>query len=339
MGAYRILGLLGEGGQGAVYRGEAPDGRPVAVKVLHARFSDDAAARARFAAELAHAGRVAAFCTARVLDAEVQGDRPYIVSEFVEGPSLAQVIAAGDAPAGPALDRIAIATVTALAAIHEADVVHRDFKAANVIMGADGPRVIDFGIARTLEATGTLTSAVVGTPVSMAPEQLGGAVAGPPADVWAWACTLSYAATGVLPFGNDSIPAVMHRILHEEPDLRGLSGPLRGLVTACLAKDPTRRPTARDVLPALLGGQGAPVASRTLLSEGARAATADSSATATSPPSQKGSVLRRVVVAATGVAAAGLGGVTFLPWASVGVLQEPLTITTSLADVSGLATT
>ena len=121
VGAYEIVGLLGEGGQGAVYRGEGPSGEAVAVKLLHARFSGDAKARSRFAGELAHAERVAPFCTARVIDADLEGDRPYIVSEFVDGPSLSELISRGDPPRGPALERLAIATVTALAAIHEFD--------------------------------------------------------------------------------------------------------------------------------------------------------------------------------------------------------------------------
>ncbi|MGH3379097.1 MAG: serine/threonine-protein kinase [Actinoallomurus sp.] len=242
VGAYRIARLLGEGGQGAVYRGEGADGEVVAVKLLHARFSGDAKARARFAAELAHAGRVAPFCTARVLDADLEGDRPYIVSEYVDGPSLSELIATGHSPQGPALERLAIATVTALAAIHEAGIVHRDFKPSNVIMGTDGARVIDFGIARALESTGTLSSAIVGTPAYMAPEQIGGGRVGPAADIFAWGCTIVYAANGTTPFGQDSIPAVMHRILHEQPDLDGISGPLRDIAAACLTKDAAGRP-------------------------------------------------------------------------------------------------
>ncbi|KAB8185079.1 DHA2 family efflux MFS transporter permease subunit [Microbispora catharanthi] len=273
VGLYRLLGLLGEGGQGTVYQGLAPGGEPVAVKLLHARFAGDDRARARFAAELDHARRVAAFCTARVLDADVAGDRPYIVSEFVAGPSLGEVIASGGPVTGGALERLAIATVTALAAIHEAGVVHRDFKPGNVIMGADGPRVIDFGIARALDATGTMSSAVVGTPAYMAPEQIAGQAVGPAADVFAWACTIAHAATGATPFGQDSIPAVMHRILHADPDLGpltgALTGPLREILTACLAKDPARRPAARQILLSLLGA-GHPA--DTLLAEGARAA-------------------------------------------------------------------
>ncbi|WP_203979557.1 serine/threonine-protein kinase [Planotetraspora silvatica] len=275
IGPYRIVGLLGEGGQGVVYRGEAPNGEPVAIKMLHARFSGDAKARSRFAAELAHAERVAAFCTARMLDADADGDRQYIVSEFVDGPALSEVIAAGKAPQGPALERLAIATVTALAAIHEAGIVHRDFKPSNVIMGADGPRVIDFGIARALDASGTLSSAIVGTPAYMAPEQISGITVGPAADVFAWACTIVYAANGVTPFGQDSIPAVMHRILNGEPDLGPLSGPLRDIVAACLAKDPARRPTARAILLRLIGGKD--MSADTLLMEGAQFATAPAS--------------------------------------------------------------
>ncbi|MEU8172759.1 bifunctional serine/threonine protein kinase/MFS transporter [Microbispora hainanensis] len=275
VGRYRLVGLLGEGGQGTVYQGLAPSGEPVAVKLLHARFAGDDRARARFAAELDHARRVAAFCTARVLDADVAGDRPYIVSEFVAGPSLGEVIAEGGPVTGGALERLAIATVTALAAIHEAGVVHRDLKPGNVIMGTDGPRVIDFGIARALDATGTVSSAVVGTPAYMAPEQIAGQTVGPAADVFAWACTIAYAANGATPFGQDSIPAVMNRILHADPDLGpldgGLTGPLREIITACLVKDPARRPAAREILLRLLGA-GHPAG--TLLAEGARAAIA-----------------------------------------------------------------
>ncbi len=343
LGEYRLVGLLGEGGQGAVYQGEDSNGEPVAVKLLHARFSGDAKARDRFAAELAHAQRVAAFCTARVLDADVEGDRPYIVSEFVDGPSLSQVIANGGAPRGHALERLAIATVTALAAIHEAGVVHRDFKPGNVIMGADGPRVIDFGIARALDATDTFSSTVVGTPSYMAPEQIGRGAVGPAADVFAWACTIAYASNGVTPFGQDSIPAVMHRILHEEPDLGQMTGMLRDLVAACLAKDPALRPTARNILLRLLGGQEASATAETLLTEGARTSSpAFQPATLAMPPDltpggqephRKG---RRAMARAVAVAALLLGAVTVLSWAKVGVLQQKIPL--GNVEVAGLAT-
>ncbi|MGI5232129.1 serine/threonine-protein kinase [Actinoallomurus sp. CA-142502] len=371
IGDYRLVGLLGEGGQGAVYRGEAPRGEPVAIKLLHARFSGDAKARARFAAELAHARRVAPFCTARVLDADLDGDRPYIVSEFVEGPTLSDVIASGPPPEGSALERIAIATVTALAAIHEAGVVHRDFKPGNVIMGPGGPRVIDFGIARALDATGTLSSAVVGTPAYMAPEQIAGGAIGPAADIFAWGCAMAFAASGVTLFGQDSIPAVMHRILHEEPDLGRLATPLREIVAACLAKEPDRRPSARQILLRLLGGAESAVTPKTLLTEGARISASppgprnatrpwppgDPSSPAYGPtqraygpagqaygPGQpvavRGGTPRshRALTRAMGVAAVVLGVTTLLPWAHVGRRLIGTSVPIDVVGVSGLRT-
>ncbi|MEV5710571.1 serine/threonine-protein kinase, partial [Actinoallomurus sp. NPDC052274] len=278
VGVYDLAGRLGEGGQGVVYLGEAPDGRQVAVKLLHAQFSGDTKVRARFAGELASAKRVAPFCTAQILDADVEGDTPYLVSEYIDGPSLRQVVDAEGPRWGSSLQRLAIGTVTALAAIHEAGIVHRDFKPSNVLLASDGPRVIDFGIARALDATGTLSSTAVGTPSYMSPEQISGHVVGPATDVFAWAAAMVFAATGSPPFGQDSIPAVMNRILNQEPYLGMLTGPLREIVTACLVKDPARRPTAQQVLLRLLShegvalpGAGAP-APTTILQEGAQVA-------------------------------------------------------------------
>jgi hypothetical protein len=257
LGAYVLEGRLGEGGQGTVFLARAPSGEPVAVKLLHA--VDDAAARSRFVRELAVAKQVATFCTAHVLDADVAGDRPYIVSEYVEGPTLQQsVMTAGPRGKG-ALERLAIGTATALTAIHRAGVVHRDFKPANVLLGSDGPRVIDFGIARALDVTATI-SQLIGTPSYMAPEQLtSGTAVGPATDVFAWGNTIVFAATGRPAFGQDSVPAVMHRIIHDEPDLTALPDSLRGMVYAALAKDPGRRPTAQLLLWWLVGSEG-PVA-------------------------------------------------------------------------------
>ncbi|WP_119731251.1 ABC transporter substrate-binding protein [Thermomonospora amylolytica] len=257
VGAYRLAGRLGEGGQGTVYLAENAAGEPVAVKVLHARLADDPRARARFAAELKVAQRVSGFCTARILDADVAGQVPYIVSEYIDGPSLQAVLAAEGPRSGPALVRVAIGTITALAAIHDAGIVHRDVKPSNVLLAADGPRLIDFGIARALDATGTLSSTAVGTPAYMAPEQISGHRVGPEADVFAWGATMVYAATGRPPFGQDSIPAVMHRILTLPPELGALPGPLRDIVALCLAKDPAQRPAAHAVLLQLLQLAGA----------------------------------------------------------------------------------
>ncbi|MQY07859.1 serine/threonine protein kinase [Actinomadura macrotermitis] len=262
LGRYRMLGRLGQGGQGVVLLGEDPEGRRVAVKLLHAHPEQDSAQRRRFVQELAAAKRVARFCTAQVLDADLAGDRPYIVSEYVEGPSLSRAVAEDGPMADGALERLAIGTATALVAIHQAGLVHRDFKPHNVLLGGDGPRVIDFGIAKALDAAATVTSGVVGTPAYMAPEQMGGGVpVGPAADVFAWGVTMAFAANGTPPFGQDTIPAVMGRILHGEPALGGLDGLLRDLVAQALAKDPAERPTSMGLLHRLLGQDGQPAAS------------------------------------------------------------------------------
>jgi MFS family permease/predicted Ser/Thr protein kinase len=257
IGAYALTGRLGEGGQGVVYTGRDPEGRQVAVKLLRGQFAGDAEARERFVRELAAAERVSGFCTARVLDAEMQGDQPYIVSEFVPGPSLQEFLQQAGPQRGDALVRLAIGTATALAAIHEAGVVHRDFKPPNVLMGPDGPRVIDFGIARALDTSASMTSQVIGTPAYMAPEQIAAQAVGPYTDMFAWGLTILFAATGTSPFAADSIPAVMHKVLYERADVSALPKPLAGLVNACLSKDPAGRPSATQVLLTLLGAVGA----------------------------------------------------------------------------------
>ena len=213
------------------------------------------AARVRFLREVEAAKRVARFCTAQVLDVSMAGTRPYVVSEYIPGPSLAEVIHSDGPRTEGALDRIAINTATALGAIHQAGVVHRDFKAANVLLGPDGPVVIDFGVAKALGAAEqqvTLTGQQVGTPAYMAPEQFGDGPVGPEADIFAWGVTMVFAATGTLPFGHGSILSVMHAILNEAPDLGGLRGPMRDLVAECLAKDPAARPTARQIVDRLM---------------------------------------------------------------------------------------
>ncbi|MBT2232958.1 serine/threonine-protein kinase [Nonomuraea sp. NEAU-A123] len=249
VGRYRLVGRLGAGGQGVVYLGQARNGAPVAIKVLR----EDMAGDDRFAKEIAAARRVEPFCIAQVLDASTSG-RPYIVTEYVDGPSLQDA----GRHSGAELQRLAVATATALAAIHQAGVVHRDFTPSNVLLGRDGPRVIDFGIARALVSGVTSTSSIVGTPAYMAPEQLAGQVVGAQADVFAWASVIVYAASGVPPFGDDSLPAVINRILHSEPQVGELPEPLRSVVLSCLAKDPARRPSMQDVLLRLLGGQSRP---------------------------------------------------------------------------------
>ncbi|WP_433476911.1 serine/threonine protein kinase [Spirillospora sp. CA-142024] len=258
LGGYRILGRLGEGGQGAVFLGrpavEAAGARPkefVAIKLLHGGLAGNESARARFVRELEVAKRVARFCTAQVLDADVAGDQPYIVSEYVPGLSLHNIVKAEGPRTGGALERLAVSTLTALTAIHQAGIVHRDFKPHNVMMGPDGPRVIDFGVARALGRANETHN--VGTPAYMAPEHFTDDEIGPAADMFAWGTTMTFAATGRPAFGNDKMAKIMHRILTEEPDLGELPSPMRELVLACLAKDPAQRPTAREAQERLVG--------------------------------------------------------------------------------------
>ncbi|RSN41695.1 serine/threonine-protein kinase, partial [Actinomadura sp. WAC 06369] len=244
LGRYELTGRLGEGGQGVVYAGRGPDGGDVAVKLLRASIGRDPKARDRFVRATGAAGRVADFCTARVLDAGVHGDRPYIVSASVPGPSLLTLVDEEGPRTGAALRRLAIATATALAAVHHAGIAHRDFKPPNVLMAEDGPRVTDFGTAEALGGTSATTGQIVGTPAYMAPEQVSGQETGAWTDMFAWGATILFAATGRPPFGDDTVPAVMHRVLHDTPDTGMLPPPLADLVTACLAKDPARRPAA-----------------------------------------------------------------------------------------------
>ncbi|MEU7899451.1 protein kinase [Nonomuraea sp. NPDC049152] len=266
LGDYTLLGRLGEGGQGVVYLAADRTGARVAIKWLR---PGDTVSAERFLREVQVAQQVAPFCTAQVLATGAEHDRPYIVSEYIEGPSLQRVVQEQGPRTGPALHRLAIGTATALAAIHQAGIVHRDFKPANVIIAPDGPRVIDFGIARALNATSTISSSPVGTPSFMAPEQLLGHQVGPAADLFTWASTIAYAASGRAPFGSDTMPAVINRVLNAPPDVSGLDEPLRGVVHACLSKDPSQRPTAEQVIMRLLQH---PVTPGGMLQEAAAAA-------------------------------------------------------------------
>ncbi|MBW8482162.1 serine/threonine protein kinase [Actinomadura parmotrematis] len=282
LGRYEVVGRLGAGGQGAVFLGRPRGGGDyVAIKLLHPQMAADPAARARFTREVAAAQKVEPFCTARVLEADVEGNQPYVVSEFIDGPSLHDVVA-HNGPFGAAeLERLAIGTVTALAAIHEAGIVHRDFKPNNVMLASDGPRVVDFGIARTVnsqESAVTATGMVVGTPGYLAPEQLTGAALTPAVDIFAWAATMVFAGTGTSPFEAETLPVIINRILNEEPDLSALpAGQLRDLVGRCLSKDAGLRPTAAQLLLNLLNSAGAAPAnaagdSEELLNQGTRIA-------------------------------------------------------------------
>ncbi|MGI5167450.1 serine/threonine-protein kinase [Spirillospora sp. CA-253888] len=279
LGSYELLERLGEGGQGVVYLGVDASGSKAAIKLLRADLTEDASARNRFVREAQAAKQVARFCTAQVLEADVAGDQPYIASEYVPGPSLyRQITQEGPIP-GAGLERLAIGTATALVAIHQAGIVHRDFKPHNVIMAPDGPRVIDFGIARALDVGQTAATKAIGTPSYMAPEQVAGAQLTEAVDVWAWAATMVFAATGRPPFGDDTVVAVINRVMHEPPSLDGVPADLHPLLAACLVKEPERRPTAQQIMMTLIGSGPAaqtraddPAQATAMLDEGAHMA-------------------------------------------------------------------
>ncbi|NVI91572.1 serine/threonine-protein kinase [Actinomadura sp. BRA 177] len=254
LGGYTLLGRLGEGGQGIVYLGRDRDGEFVTVKLLRGGATAGQRARSRFVKEADAALQVSGRHTARVLDADMSGDRPYIVSEFVEGPSLQHVVEDRGPLTAPQLRKLALRTAAALAAIHRAGIVHRDFKPGNVLLGPDGAKVIDFGIARTADAT-PLTTGPVGTPAYMAPEQIEDEPVGPPADVFAWGAAMVFAATGRPPFGTGPSAAVMRRVTSRRPDLGDMQGPLRDLAARCLDKNPAARPTAPQLVRALREGR------------------------------------------------------------------------------------
>jgi serine/threonine protein kinase len=259
VGGYGLVGRLGEGGQGVVFLAVSSAGTRVALKILPA--TTDSQVRNRFLKEVAAAQRVARFCTAQVLDAGIFERRPFIVSEYVDGPSLVEVVEQDGPRSGPALERIAVATLTALGAVHAAGMVHRDVKPANVLLGPDGPVVIDFGLATVpgMTTTGLSGSSALGTPAYMAPEQLAGERVTAAADMWSWAVSMTFAGTGKLPFTGESLTAMAFAILHGEPSVGRLPEPLGSLVRRCLNKDPAARPSARDALSELVAAGAQPM--------------------------------------------------------------------------------
>ncbi len=255
LGPYAILSRIGGGGMGVVYLGQARDRRLVAVKVVRADRTSDPESTARFRREVRAASGVAGFCTARVLDADLDAPQPYYVTEYVQGPTLQEAIEDGGALTGARLEAFAVGVAEALEAIHAAGVVHRDLKPSNVLLSGDGPKVIDFGIARTVDATTlTQTGKVVGSVNWLAPEQLRTGKASEASDVFAWGGLVTFAGTGHPPFGHGAVGTIANRIMHEEPDLRGLHGRLLEAVRAAMDRDPSRRPTPRTLLRSLVGG-------------------------------------------------------------------------------------
>ncbi|WP_051713152.1 WD40 repeat domain-containing serine/threonine-protein kinase [Spirillospora albida] len=279
LGGYWLAARLGAGGQGVVYEGYDARGVRVAVKALHAG-AVTPAYRDALRKEVATLQRVASFCTARIITADLDHFPPYIVSEYVPGPDLQNRVDHNGKYGPGELHRLAIGIATALASIHRAGVVHRDLKPANVLLGPDGPRVIDFGIAKTDDMSRSATGRLKGTPRWMAPELFRGERATPAVDVWAWGAIVLYAASGAPPFDGDTLPALMHQITTRTPDTDVLGEPLRGLVEAALDRDPAERPAFQDILTGLLGGEAGEV-----LEAGTRAAAESARPSMTLPPS------------------------------------------------------
>jgi Protein kinase domain len=249
IGRYRLHGRLGAGGMGRVYMASTPAGRPVAVKVVRPEFSEDPDFRARFRHEIQAARGVHGLYTAQVLDADPAATPPWLVTAYVPGPSLQQAVADnGPMPEAMAF-RLIAGVAEALQAIHSAGVVHRDLKPSNVLLAPDGPRVIDFGIARALEATSLTRSGVmVGSPQFMAPEQILDKPVTAAIDVFALGSLAAYAVLGRSPFGDGPTAAVSYRVLHQPPDLTGCPPQLRPLIEHCLRKDPAVRPAPSGIL-------------------------------------------------------------------------------------------
>ncbi|WP_232667073.1 serine/threonine-protein kinase [Pseudonocardia sp. TRM90224] len=257
VGRYRLGGRLGHGGMGQVYWGRSPSGRPVAIKVVHPHLAGQPDFRRRFAQEVDAARRVSGFHTAPVVDADPAGDPPWLVTAYVAGPSLAQAVQrAGPFPV-PTLRVLGVGLAEALEAVHAAGLVHRDLKPANILLVDDGPRVIDFGIARALdpaEAHGlTGTGAAIGTPRFMAPEQFGDEPITGAADVFAWG-TVICAAAGAHPFGEGSAATIVGAILTRPPRLDAVPKQLQELVSTALEREPARRPTPVQLIEALSDG-------------------------------------------------------------------------------------
>ncbi|WP_432114561.1 bifunctional serine/threonine-protein kinase/ABC transporter substrate-binding protein [Streptomyces sp. S1] len=319
---HRLLGRLGAGGMGVVYLARTPGGTLAALKLIRAEHAADPGFRERFRRETRIAGRITGRWVVRVLGADPEAREPWLATEFVPGPSLAEAVGLHGALPEPTVRALGARLAAALADVHAAGLVHRDVKPGNVLLALDGPRLIDFGIARSAGATAlTATDAMIGTPGFLAPEQARVGAAdevGPAADVFSLGCVLAYALTGERPFGTGAVAAVVYRTVHEEPDLREVPDTILPLVAACLAKDPAARPTAARVraalgeaegpagdwlppgLPALIARRSSrvldlPVPEPTLLA---------------SPEAREGVSRRRVLIAGSAAAVVGAGGLT-----------------------------
>ncbi|MFE9672997.1 serine/threonine-protein kinase [Streptomyces sp. NPDC006259] len=255
---HRLLGRLGAGGMGVVYLARTPGGALVALKVLLAEYAEEPGFKERFRREVEVARRVDSPWTVPLVDADADAEAPWLATAFVPGPSLGEAVAACGPLAERGLRLLGIRLAEALAEMHRAGLVHRDLKPGNVLIAHDGPRLIDFGIARApQDGTLTATGMVVGTPGYLSPEQaegLGGDGVGPASDVFSLGCVLVFAATGRAPFGSGAAAALLYRAVHDPADLDGVPAGLLGVLARCLEKDPARRPDAGELVRELAAG-------------------------------------------------------------------------------------
>ncbi|MFS0697490.1 serine/threonine-protein kinase [Streptomyces nitrosporeus] len=244
VGSFRLHRRLGAGGMGVVYLGSDRRGQRVALKVIRPDLAEDQEFRSRFAREVSAARRIRGGCTARLVAADLEADRPWFATQYVPGPSLHDKVAEEGPLAASEVASIGAALSEGLVAVHEAGVVHRDLKPSNILLSPKGPRIIDFGIAwATGASTLTHVGTAVGSPGFLAPEQVRGAAVTPATDVFSLGATLAYAAMADSPFGHGSSEVMLYRVVHEEPHLLEVHDALAPLVRACLAKDPEDRPS------------------------------------------------------------------------------------------------
>ncbi|MFJ8661571.1 serine/threonine-protein kinase [Streptomyces sp. NPDC093795] len=244
VGSFRLHRRLGAGGMGVVYLGSDRRGQRVALKVIRPDLAEDQEFRSRFAREVSAARRIRGGCTARLVAADLEAERPWFATQYVPGPSLHDRVAEEGALRAADVATIGAALSEGLVAVHEAGVVHRDLKPSNILLSPKGPRIIDFGIAwATGASTLTHVGTAVGSPGFLAPEQVRGAAVTPATDVFSLGATLAYAAMADSPFGHGSSEVMLYRVVHEEPQLHGVPDALAPLIRACLAKDPEDRPS------------------------------------------------------------------------------------------------
>ncbi|MFD6096135.1 serine/threonine-protein kinase [Nocardiopsis flavescens] len=249
IGPYRLLKRLGAGGMGVVYAAHDASGEPVAVKLIHPEYSADAEFRARFAREVDLLRRVGGACAVPLLAADTEAERPWLVTPLVRGLTLSAYMRKH----GPLPDRLltglAAGVAEALVQIHAVGIAHRDLKPANIVLSPEGPRVLDFGVARAVDQTAlTRTGSVMGSPGWISPDHYQGRPTSTADDIFAWGALVTYAATGRPPFGTGDPAAVAHRVISGEPDMEGFTGPLADLARRALAKEAAQRPDAMQLV-------------------------------------------------------------------------------------------